>query len=119
MAMTTDFREHEPGRRRDDRRPPASTAADVDRAVAAAKAAFALVAARPGAEARRDPLPRSRASSSAKEAVTRLVTREMGKVNAEARGDVQEAIDMAYLVAGEGRRLFGQTTPCELPNKWT
>ena len=46
------------------------------------------------------------------------MTREMGKVLAETRGDVQEAIDMTYLMAGEGRRLFGQTTPSELPNKF-
>ena len=53
-----------------------------------------------------------------KEELARLMTREMGKVLAEARGDVQEAIDMAYLAAGEGRRLFGFTTPSELPNKF-
>jgi acyl-CoA reductase-like NAD-dependent aldehyde dehydrogenase len=46
------------------------------------------------------------------------MTREMGKVLAETRGDVQEAIDMTYYMAGEGRRLFGQTTPSELPNKF-
>src|SRR5216683_3053612 len=46
------------------------------------------------------------------------MTREMGKVLPEARGDVQEAIDMTYYMAGEGRRLFGQTTPSELPNKF-
>jgi aldehyde dehydrogenase (NAD+) len=46
------------------------------------------------------------------------MTREMGKVVAETRGDVQEAIDMAFLAAGEGRRLFGFTTPSELPNKF-
>ncbi len=46
------------------------------------------------------------------------MTREMGKVLAETRGDVQEAIDEAFYVAGEGRRLFGQTTPSELPNKF-
>jgi acyl-CoA reductase-like NAD-dependent aldehyde dehydrogenase len=46
------------------------------------------------------------------------MTREMGKVLAETRGDVQEAIDMTYLMAGEGRRMFGQTTPSELPNKF-
>jgi aldehyde dehydrogenase (NAD+) len=50
-------------------------------------------------------------------AVARLVTREMGKPKAEAIGDVQEAIDMAHLMAGEGRRLYGHTTPSELPNK--
>ena len=42
------------------------------------------------------------------------MTREMGKVLAETRGDVQEAIDMAFFAAGEGRRLFGHTTPSEL-----
>jgi aldehyde dehydrogenase (NAD+) len=46
-----------------------------------------------------------------------LVTREMGKVLAEGLGDVQEAIDMAYLMAGEGRRLSGETVPSELPDK--
>lgn len=52
-----------------------------------------------------------------KEELARDVTIEMGKVIAEARGDVQEAIDMTYFVAGEGRRQFGQTAPSELPNK--
>jgi aldehyde dehydrogenase (NAD+) len=46
------------------------------------------------------------------------MTREMGKVLDETRGDVQEAIDMTYYMAGEGRRQFGQTTPSELPNKF-
>jgi acyl-CoA reductase-like NAD-dependent aldehyde dehydrogenase len=53
-----------------------------------------------------------------KEAFAREMTEEMGKVINEARGDVQEAIDMAFYMAGEGRRLYGQTTPSELPNKW-
>ena len=53
-----------------------------------------------------------------KENFAKDMTREMGKVLAEARGDVQEAIDMTYYMAGEGRRLFGQTTPSELPNKF-
>src|SRR5713226_9178962 len=53
-----------------------------------------------------------------KEEFSKDMTREMGKVVAEARGDVQEAIDMTYYMAGEGRRLFGQTTPSELPNKF-
>src|SRR5580704_13115619 len=52
-----------------------------------------------------------------KEELARAMTQEMGKVLAETRGDVQEAIDMTYYMAGEGRRLFGQTTPSELPNK--
>ncbi len=53
-----------------------------------------------------------------KEEFSKDMTREMGKVLAETRGDVQEAIDMTYYMAGEGRRLFGQTTPSELPNKF-
>src|ERR1700676_1408456 len=53
-----------------------------------------------------------------KEDFSKDMTREMGKVLPEARGDVQEAIDMTYYMAGEGRRLFGQTTPSELPNKF-
>ena len=53
-----------------------------------------------------------------KAALTDLMTREMGKVKAEAGGDVQEAIDMSYYMAGEGRRLWGQTTPSELRDKF-
>jgi acyl-CoA reductase-like NAD-dependent aldehyde dehydrogenase len=53
-----------------------------------------------------------------KEDFSKDMTREMGKILPEARGDVQEAIDMTYYMAGEGRRLFGQTTPSELPNKF-
>ncbi len=53
-----------------------------------------------------------------KEQLARDMTREMGKVLEETRGDVQEAIDMALLMAGEGRRLFGQITPSELPDKF-
>jgi aldehyde dehydrogenase (NAD+) len=53
-----------------------------------------------------------------KEELAQLMTQEMGKVLKETRGDVQEAIDMTYYIAGEGRRLFGETTPSELPNKF-
>ena len=53
-----------------------------------------------------------------KEEYSRDMTREMGKVLKETRGDTQEAIDTAYYIAGEGRRLFGPTTPSELPNKF-
>ena len=53
-----------------------------------------------------------------KEELSRLMTREMGKVLPEARGDVQEAIDVAYYMAGEGRRLFGYTVPSEMPDKF-
>src|SRR5919112_580327 len=53
-----------------------------------------------------------------KEQFARDMTREMGKVLHETRGDVQEAIDMTFYIAGEGRRMFGQTVPSELRNKF-
>jgi acyl-CoA reductase-like NAD-dependent aldehyde dehydrogenase len=53
-----------------------------------------------------------------KEEFARDMTREMGKVLNETRGDVQEAIDMTFYIAGEGRRMFGQTVPSELRNKF-
>jgi acyl-CoA reductase-like NAD-dependent aldehyde dehydrogenase len=97
---------------------PASGAEDVGLAVAAAKKAFAtwrLVPAPKRAEIlfRAGGLLQQR-----KEQYARDMTREMGKVLAETRGDVQEAIDEAYFVAGEGRRLYGKTTPSELQNKF-
>jgi aldehyde dehydrogenase (NAD+) len=52
-----------------------------------------------------------------KESLGKLETREMGKVLSEGLGDVQEAVDMGYYMAGEGRRLSGETVPSELPNK--
>jgi aldehyde dehydrogenase (NAD+) len=97
---------------------PSSHAEDVALAVAAAKKAFAswrLVPAPKRAEVlvRAGILLQQR-----KEQYAREMTREMGKVLAETRGDVQEAIDEAFYVAGEGRRLFGVTTPSELPDKF-
>lgn len=53
-----------------------------------------------------------------KETLARMMTEEMGKVLKEARGDVQEAVDVAEYMAGEGRRMFGHTTPSELRNKF-
>lgn len=53
-----------------------------------------------------------------KEELAQLISQEMGKPLTEARGDVQEGIDCAFYSAGEGRRLFGQTTPSEMPNKF-
>jgi aldehyde dehydrogenase (NAD+) len=90
----------------------------VNAAVAAAKKAYAtwrLVPAPKRAEllVRTGLLLRERKEQYAKD-----MTREMGKVLAETRGDVQEAIDEAFYVAGEGRRLFGVTTPSELQNKF-
>ena len=53
-----------------------------------------------------------------KEKFARDMTREMGKVLEETRGDVQEAVDMTYFLAAEGRRMYGQTAPSELPDKF-
>ena len=53
-----------------------------------------------------------------KEQLAQVLTKEMGKVIEEGRGEVQEGIDMAYYMAGEGRRLFGETTPSELADKF-
>ena len=97
---------------------PSSNAEDIDLAVAAAKKAFTSWRLVP-APKRAEILYRAGYQLSIrKEEFARDMTREMGKVLAETRGDVQEAIDEAFYVAGEGRRLFGQTTPSELRNKF-
>src|SRR5437764_1515556 len=97
---------------------PRSTAEDVDAAVRAAADAFQSWRLVP-APKRAEILYRAAETLvKRKEDLARDMTREVGKVLAEARGDVQEAIDMTYYMAGEGRRLFGQTTPSELPNKF-
>lgn len=96
---------------------PSSGAEDVAEAVAAARAALPAW--------RRTPAPRRgelalRAAElliQRKEELARLMTREMGKVLAETRGDVQEAIDTALYAVGEGRRLFAPSVPSELPDK--
>jgi acyl-CoA reductase-like NAD-dependent aldehyde dehydrogenase len=96
----------------------AGTAADVARAIRAAEVAFPVWRAMP-APKRGEILYRFAALlGEHKERVARALTREMGKVLPEARGDVQEAIDIAFLMAGEGRRMFGDTVPSELPDKW-
>jgi alpha-ketoglutaric semialdehyde dehydrogenase len=97
---------------------PRSTTEDVDRAVAAAKHAYE--------EWRLVPAPKrgeilfrfAQLLTEQKDDIADLMSREMGKVKAEAGGDVQEAIDMAFYMGGEGRRLFGQTTPSELRDKF-
>ncbi len=97
---------------------PRSDAADVDRAVQAAKKAFPAWRDTP-APKRGEVLYRiGEVLERRKEELARVMTREMGKVLSEARGDVQEAIDTAYYAAGEGRRLFGFTSPSELPSKF-
>ncbi|SDE67561.1 aldehyde dehydrogenase (NAD+) [Paenibacillus sp. UNCCL117] len=95
-----------------------STAEDVDLAVQAAIAAQKSWRLVPAPE-RADVLYKAaQLLKERKEELARILTREMGKVIAEARGEVQEAIDMAYYMAGEGRRLFGDTVPSELRNKF-
>lgn len=95
-----------------------SSGEDVDRVVQAARAAY------PGwrdvpAPKRAEILFRvGEILIQKKEELARDMTREMGKILIETRGDVQEAIDMAYWMAGEGRRMYGHTTPSELKNKF-
>src|SRR3954465_626483 len=97
---------------------PRSTAADVDRAVAAAKAAYEDWRLVPAPQRGNILFRFAEILRDAKAELTDLMTREMGKVRAEAGGDVQEAIDMSYYMGGEGRRLHGQTTPSELRDKF-
>jgi alpha-ketoglutaric semialdehyde dehydrogenase len=97
---------------------PRSGAQDVDRAVAAAKAAYEKWRLVP-APRRGEILFRfGQLLIEQKDELALLMTREMGKVLPEAGGDVQEAVDMSFYMAGEGRRLFGHTTPSELPDKF-
>jgi alpha-ketoglutaric semialdehyde dehydrogenase len=97
---------------------PDSTAADVDAAVAAAQKAFERWRLVPAPKRGEIIFRAAQLLSERKEQFARDMTREMGKVLKETRGDVQEAIDMAFYMAGEGRRLHGQTTPSEMPNKF-
>jgi alpha-ketoglutaric semialdehyde dehydrogenase len=96
----------------------ASDAADVAAAIRAAEDALPAWRARPAPKRGEILYAFGHLMAQHKERLARAMTREMGKVLAEARGDVQEGIDIAYLMAGEGRRLFGDTTPSELPDKW-
>ncbi len=97
---------------------PDSGKADVAAAVKSAKAGFARWRHTPAPE-RGDVLRRlGDLLSKNKEKLADGMTREMGKVLAETRGDVQEGIDTAYYAASEGRRLFGHTVPSELRHKW-
>src|SRR5271167_555362 len=95
-----------------------STSEDVDAAVDAAKQAYKKWRLVPAPKRAEILYRAAELLVQRKEEYSKDMTREMGKVLAEARGDVQEAIDMTYYMAGEGRRLFGQTTPSELPNKF-
>ena len=95
-----------------------STSEDVDAAVDAAKEAYKTWRLVPAPKRAEILFRAAQLLLERKEDFSKDMTREMGKVLAETRGDVQEAIDMTYYMAGEGRRLFGHTTPSELPNKF-
>jgi alpha-ketoglutaric semialdehyde dehydrogenase len=97
---------------------PRSDAADVDRAVATARAAWEEWRLVPAPQRGNILFRFAQLLERDKAGLSELMTREMGKVKAEAGGDIQEAIDMSYYMGGEGRRLFGQTTPSELPDKF-
>jgi len=97
---------------------PRSGKEDVNRAVKSAREAFESWRLKPAP--RRGEIIKAAADLlvERKEEIARLMTREMGKVLLETRGDVQEGIDTGYYAASEGRRLFGHTSPSELPNKF-
>ncbi|HET7744166.1 MAG TPA: aldehyde dehydrogenase family protein [Gaiellaceae bacterium] len=97
---------------------PKSGPDDVERAVEAAKAAYEDWRLVPAPKRGEILFRFAQLLVEHKDELTELMTHEMGKVRAEAGGDVQEAIDMSYYMGGEGRRLFGQTTPSELRDKF-
>ncbi|MCH7528208.1 MAG: aldehyde dehydrogenase family protein [Candidatus Marinimicrobia bacterium] len=97
---------------------PKSTSQDVDRAVRAASEAFYQWSLTP-APVRGEIMKKAGdLLVERKEEIAQVMTREMGKVIAETRGDTQEGIDTAYYAFGESRRMFGRTVPSELPNKY-
>ena len=97
---------------------PRSGRAEVDRAVATAREAWEDWRLVPAPERGNILFRFAELLRRDKDSLTDLITREMGKVKTEAGGDVQEAIDMAYYMGGEGRRMFGHTTPSELRDKF-
>jgi aldehyde dehydrogenase (NAD+) len=97
---------------------PKSGLEDVDSAVAAARAAWEDWRLVPAPERAQVLYRFASLLAEEKEPLAELMSREMGKVLAEAGGDVQEAVDMSLYMAGEGRRLFGHTTPSELRDKF-
>ncbi|MDR3763602.1 MAG: aldehyde dehydrogenase family protein [Acidobacteriota bacterium] len=96
-----------------------SGAAEVNLAVEAAHAAFATWSKVPAPRRAEILMKAAALLEQRKEAFAHDMTREMGKVLKETRGDIQEAIDCGNFFAGEGRRMYGVTTPSELPNKFT
>src|SRR2546428_7235849 len=95
-----------------------STVADLDEAVAAARQAQPDWAATPAPERGEILLRTALLLEQQKEELATLMTREMGKILKETRGDVQTAIDVAKYIAGEGRRAEGETVPSAIPNKF-
>src|SRR5207245_5626271 len=95
-----------------------SNAQDVEMAVEAAKEAYKSWRLVPAPKRGEILFRAARLLVERKETLAEQMTREMGKVLEETRGDVQEAIDMTLFMAGEGRRLYGQTTPSELRDKF-
>ena len=91
---------------------------DVDKAVAAAKCAFQKWRLTPAPRRAEIIFRAAEILLERKEDYARDMTREMGKILNETRGDVQEAVDTGYYMAGEGRRSFGQSVPSELPSKF-
>ena len=96
---------------------PQGTRAEVGEAVASADATRGAWKRMPAPRRGELLLAAAKILRERKDKLGRLVAEEMGKIVSEGRGDVQEAIDFFEYVAGEGRRLFGITTPSELPNK--
>ena len=97
---------------------PDSTTADAEAAIAAARHAFESWRLVPAPKRAEILFKAAQIIAARKEEFARDMTREMGKVLDETRGDVQEAIDMTYFLAAEGRRLHGQTAPSELRDKF-
>jgi aldehyde dehydrogenase (NAD+) len=95
-----------------------STADDVARALDAARAAYERWRLVPAPKRAELLFRAAQLIAERKESLARDMTREMGKVLDETRGDVQEAIDMTFFMAGEGRRQYGQTVPSELRDKF-
>jgi aldehyde dehydrogenase (NAD+) len=96
---------------------PYSDASDVKLAVEAAKKAYETWRKVPAPKRGEIMRKAGELMVARKEAIARIMTREMGKVLKETRGDMQEGIDTAFYAFGESRRLHGQTVPSELPNK--
>lgn len=91
---------------------------DIDRAVEAAEAGFRIWSEIPAPRRSEVLFRAARLLQERKEELAVLMTKEMGKVLLETRGDVQEAIDITYYAAGEGRRMLGETTTSELKEKF-